>query len=1257
MKKEKRKSAFTLAELMVVIAIIAILATVSILGYKSFIKRETVNSALTEADQVREVITSQVIASTDGFVQVEYDGGNGTTQFTYDGGVLQIATFPPTYKTFANDYIGTGGKERSDCFDSAMRQKFPSLAGVPGLLTIDGSDIWYHHVGYQELYEYITKNGLQDIDFEPSEPFFKGDVAVNIMSMEYKTIDDSGVGDDPTDTPYKLSIDKYEVFVPLNGTETINFTVTPPTADIVKNGGEGIFTVSETRNSVGVGTFTLHGVQPGTSYLTLSVGNVHRAIKVNVGESGKHIIRAPIQNSSIPWDKESHFPKDTDWIYWGDYTYVIDGKNVKASEIFEIDESTRIPHSELGAYKVKFQFKEAYKSTCCWSTTFKSDPIEVTWKIAKRSLSIPKQSNILEYKPMSQGHISIFNGLGDNIRTLIGNMGITGEIQEPEWSGLVIKDENGADYDLVEHGIVKWSLKRDNDDIYQGIIKFLDDTNKPREHIGYSEPGIYMDAIFEIQPEYTDFYCWMDEQGKALNNPSVTVSWQIHKILIPDPTMPEELKYTAKNPPSTNRNDYFSGDGLEKAKDAGVTVNVYTKENLPDEYKKDYKDKNIIVFKVSDSQLDHYGFRSNEKAGVLIYKYTIEKESIPVPVFTGTKANYTYNNQQKSVRFGREEKHWMLTTYYDYFSDFDLDAETWYDVVEIVDEDSNGNKSVSSAKDAGTYSVIFKIKEPAYYKWDDSSSINKAYGTNNEYIKVNWEIYKIQQPSVTIANITLTDKKTGTTGVSGLKENAAITSVTSSSANFKVSFLGTTITVEALQDRQDNNDRTATITVNYGETTTYAAGSKTFTVTQKAKDAQSVKIENISLGSSTSGTTTVTGLKENAAITSVSSSNTSDFSASYSGTTITVKALKARLDDNDRSATITVTYGSTDNYKGGTTTFTVTQKAKPTQNVTINDVTIDGGKGETRQTTVVFSKENATISKVESSNTSNFSASYSGTTITVTALKDRPGQFSSDRSATITVTYDSTDNYKGGTTTFTVTQTASCVTGDTLVTLADGSTKRIDELTYDDDVIVWDFFNGEYISCKPFTIFHHQDADSYIKLEFEDGNILKIVGSHKLFDVNTNKWEEIDEINCKDYIGQKFVELVNGNNKYVKLVSVEVINEQVTSYSVMTAPHINVVLANMLTFTPQRYDGLYEFFEVGENLTYDQDAMKSDIEKYGLYDSSAFEPYGLSKEAFDYVGGQYFKIFEGRGVITFDQTIGLINDYVFGRDVDDIVPR
>ena len=75
--------------------------------------------------------------------------------------------------------------------------------------------------------------------------------------------------------------------------------------------------------------------------------------------------------------------------------------------------------------------------------------------------------------------------------------------------------------------------------------------------------------------------------------------------------------------------------------------------------------------------------------------------------------------------------------------------------------------------------------------------------------------------------------------------------------------------------------------------------------------------------------------------------------------------------------------------------------------------------------------------------------------------------------------------------------------------------------------------------------------------------------------------------------------------------------------------------------------GLFNIFEVdAETMTYDSEAMEKDIETYGLYtyeELNAIAP--LSEEMFNAAGGAYLKISIGKGNLTTDELIGMINRY------------
>ena len=88
----KRKG-FTLVELLVVIAILAILAATAVVGYTSFIKKANRSNALSELNQIRNVVTTLIIV--DGEEIVALESGNNLV-FDYDGESLSAHLENPT---------------------------------------------------------------------------------------------------------------------------------------------------------------------------------------------------------------------------------------------------------------------------------------------------------------------------------------------------------------------------------------------------------------------------------------------------------------------------------------------------------------------------------------------------------------------------------------------------------------------------------------------------------------------------------------------------------------------------------------------------------------------------------------------------------------------------------------------------------------------------------------------------------------------------------------------------------------------------------------------------------------------------------------------------------------------------------------------------------------------------------------------------------------------------------------------------------
>ena len=221
-----------------------------------------------------------------------------------------------------------------------------------------------------------------------------------------------------------------------------------------------------------------------------------------------------------------------------------------------------------------------------------------------------------------------------------------------------------------------------------------------------------------------------------------------------------------------------------------------------------------------------------------------------------------------------------------------------------------------------------------------------------------------------------------------------------------------------------------------------------------------------------------------------------------------------------------------------------------------------------------------------------------------------------------------------------------CVTPDTLVTLADGTQVRVDSLTGNEELLVWNMVTGKLDKAPIMFVDSEKEAEfEIVKLVFSDGTEVNVIYEHGFWDYDLNKYVYLDA-NASDYIGHTFAKQ-NGDS-LTKVQLVDVVTETVvtTAWSPVTVGHLCYFVNGMLSM-PGGVGGLFNIFEVdAETMTYDSEAMEKDIETYGLYtyeELNAIAP--LSEEMFNAAGGAYLKISIGKGNLTTDELIGMINRY------------
>ena len=144
----------------------------------------------------------------------------------------------------------------------------------------------------------------------------------------------------------------------------------------------------------------------------------------------------------------------------------------------------------------------------------------------------------------------------------------------------------------------------------------------------------------------------------------------------------------------------------------------------------------------------------------------------------------------------------------------------------------------------------------------------------------------------------------------------------------------------------------------------------------------------------------------------------------------------------------------------------------------------------------------------------------------------------------------------------------TCFPEGTLVAMADGSQKRIENVDYDDDLLVWDFDNGKMSSSKPVWIKKPEVVTKYNVLKFSDGSELRTVKRHRIF----NKEEGRFTYTMEDETPLGTTTL-NAKGEEVTLISKEVVEEPVVYYNLITANHFNCFTSNILT--SNRFNNLY----------------------------------------------------------------------------------
>ena len=178
-----------------------------------------------------------------------------------------------------------------------------------------------------------------------------------------------------------------------------------------------------------------------------------------------------------------------------------------------------------------------------------------------------------------------------------------------------------------------------------------------------------------------------------------------------------------------------------------------------------------------------------------------------------------------------------------------------------------------------------------------------------------------------------------------------------------------------------------------------------------------------------------------------------------------------------------------------------------------------------------------------------------------------------------------------------VTVTQSCFLKGTDILLADNTTKKIEDLTYDDILKVWDFDEGQLGSAKVCWLTRPGlTSDHYYQLTFDNGTVLKTTGvnsNHRIFSVDQSKFTNVADAKVGDKVFS-----IDGT---LTITDVQYVEEECEYYNVMTSGKINCFANGILT--SDRYGNLYPIAD----MKYVKDGRS--IRPYSEYETVGIDRY------------------------------------------------
>ena len=202
------------------------------------------------------------------------------------------------------------------------------------------------------------------------------------------------------------------------------------------------------------------------------------------------------------------------------------------------------------------------------------------------------------------------------------------------------------------------------------------------------------------------------------------------------------------------------------------------------------------------------------------------------------------------------------------------------------------------------------------------------------------------------------------------------------------------------------------------------------------------------------------------------------------------------------------------------------------------------------------------------------------------------------------------------------TQSTGCVLEGTDITLANGQTKKVEDIGYDDLILTWNSKEGKYDKSYANWLEKETITGTYMLVTFEDSSQLKVYNDHSIFSVTHNKFINMQNKDLFRVGTRVFKHKTDANGNVVcdefgniistetTVKSIEYISETFNVYFVLTNNYYNSFSNGFLTGTGDKDADFCNIFDFDENMKWKEDTYNDYVatEDFFTYEDVDFIP-------------------------------------------------